>query len=53
LGLEKNLRYFSDHSKRERLRRTHPEVGAPQAAQSAPKIADLSIIEPRLSRELA
>jgi hypothetical protein len=24
LGLEKNLRYFSAHCKRDRLRRTHP-----------------------------
>lgn len=53
LGLEKNLRYFSAHSKREPLRRTHPQVGTPQAAQSAPKIPDLSIIEAHLSRELA
>jgi hypothetical protein len=52
LGLEKNLRYFSAHSKQEPLRRTHPQVGTPQAAQSAPKIPDL-LIEAHLSRELA
>jgi hypothetical protein len=50
-GVEKNfLLFFSARSKREALLRIHPLV---RARLRASKIADLSLIEARLSRELA